>query len=112
MHLTLTPQHLPDTTGYNVVADIRGSEHPEQTVIVSGHLDSWVLGRGAIDDGAGVAIAMQIAQLFKQLHLLPKRTIRVIAGMNAENAMTGVSAYASDNRDEMATLLAAIASVL
>ncbi len=48
MHLTLTPQHLPDTTGYNVVADIKGSEHPEQIVVVSGHLDSWDLGRGAI----------------------------------------------------------------
>src|SRR5713101_1207419 len=52
MHLTLTPQHLPDTTGYNVVADIKGSEHPEQIIVVSGHLDSWDLGRGAIDAGA------------------------------------------------------------
>ena len=46
MHLTLTPQSLPDTTGYNVVADLKGSEHPEQIVIVSGHLDSWDLGPG------------------------------------------------------------------
>src|SRR5208282_3472915 len=54
MHLTLTPQKLPDETGYNVIADLKGSEHPEQVVIVSGHLDSWDLGTGAIDDGAGV----------------------------------------------------------
>ena len=58
MHLTLTPQLLPDTTGYNVIADWKGSEHPEEIVIVSGHLDSWDLGTGAIDDGAGVATAM------------------------------------------------------
>ena len=50
MHLTLTPQKLPDATGYNVIADIKGSEHPEQIVVVSGHLDSWDLGTGAIDD--------------------------------------------------------------
>ena len=61
MHLTLTPQKLPDTTGYNVIADLEGSENPEQVVIVSGHLDSWDLGTGAIDDGAGVAVAMEAA---------------------------------------------------
>jgi carboxypeptidase Q len=59
MHLTLTPQKLPDETSYNVIADLKGSEHPEQIVVVSGHLDSWDLGTGAIDDAAGVAIAME-----------------------------------------------------
>src|SRR6202030_3612765 len=54
MHLTLTPQKLPDVTSYNVIADLKGSEHPEQVVVVSGHLDSWDLGTGAIADGAGV----------------------------------------------------------
>jgi carboxypeptidase Q len=58
MHLVLTPQALPDAVSYNVVADLKGSEHPEQIVIVSGHLDSWDLGTGAIDDAAGVAVAM------------------------------------------------------
>src|SRR5258706_1616095 len=61
MHLILTPQTLPDAVSYNVIGDLKGSEHPEQIVIVSGHLDSWDLGRGAIDDGAGVAVAMQAA---------------------------------------------------
>ena len=58
LHLTLTPQTLPDVTSYNVIADWKGTEHPEQVVVVSGHLDSWDLGTGAIDDGAGVVVSM------------------------------------------------------
>src|SRR5947208_8491742 len=56
MKLTLTPETLPNIESANVIGDIKGSEHPEQVVIVSGHLDSWDLGTGAIDDGAGVAV--------------------------------------------------------
>ncbi|MGA9978833.1 MAG: M28 family peptidase, partial [Candidatus Sulfotelmatobacter sp.] len=77
MHLTLTPQQLPDARSHNVIADLKGSEHPEQIVVVSGHLDSWDLGTGAIDDGAGVVMAMETAELLQRLHLHPKRTIRV-----------------------------------
>jgi carboxypeptidase Q len=68
MHFLLTPQALPDVVSYNVIADLKGSEHPEQIVIVSGHLDSWDLGTGAIDDAAGVAVAMQAAQLSKRYY--------------------------------------------
>src|SRR5207245_1218980 len=102
MRLLLTPQTLPDAVSYNVVADLKGSEHPEQIVIVAGHLDSWDLGRGAIDDGAGVAIAMQTAQLLKQLHLRPKRTIRIIAWMNEENGARGARTYADDHNADFA----------
>jgi len=108
MRLVLTPQTLPDAASYNVVADLTGSEHPEQIVIVSGHLDSWDLGRGAIDDGAGVVMAMQTAQLLKQLHLRPRRTIRVIAWMNEENGLMGGRTYANDHRNEIANHFAAI----
>jgi len=102
MHLTLTPQTLPDVESANVIADIVGSEHPEQIVIVSGHLDSWDLGTGAIDDGAGVAVAMETAHLVRQLHLKPKRTIRVIAWMNEENGSRGSKQYAKDHESEFA----------
>ena len=85
MHLVLTTQTLPDVESYNVIGDVKGSDHPEQVVIVSGHLDSWDLGTGAIDDGAGVAVSMEAANLVRKLHLRPKRTIRVIAWMNEEN---------------------------
>ncbi|MEO8433519.1 MAG: M20/M25/M40 family metallo-hydrolase [Pyrinomonadaceae bacterium] len=112
MHLLLTPQTLPDAVGYNVIADLKGSEHPEQVVIVSGHLDSWDLGTGAIDDGAGVAIAMQTAQLLKQLRLRPKRTIRVIAWASEENSLNGGRTYAANHKDDMANQYAAIESDL
>src|SRR6476661_9139552 len=102
MKLVLTPQTLPDAESANVIADIKGSEHPEQVVIVSGHLDSWDLGTGAIDDGAGVAVSMEAANLIQKLRLKPKRTIRVIAWMNEENGSRGSKQYAKDHASEFA----------
>ena len=108
MHLVLTPQQLPDAVSYNVIGDLKGSEHPEQVVIVSGHLDSWDLGTGAIDDGAGVAVAMAAAHLVRQLGLHPRRTIRVVAWMNEENGLRGGATYAQDHSGEIANHFAAI----
>jgi hypothetical protein len=110
LHLTLTPETLPDVLSYNVVADLKGSEHPEQIVIVSGHLDSWDLGTGAIDDGAGVVMAMQTVQLLRDLKLHPKRTIRVIAWMSEEFGGIGGKAYAKDHEAEITNHFAAIES--
>lgn len=112
MHMVLTPQQLADVDSYNVVADLKGSEQPDQVVIASGHLDSWDLGTGAIDDGAGVAVAMQVAQLIKQLGLHPRRTIRVIAWMNEEFGVSGGFAYAAAHKDEAGKHFAAIESDL
>src|SRR5215471_7703303 len=108
MKLVLTPQTLPDVESANVIADIKGSEHPEQMVIVSGHLDSWDLGTGAIDDGAGVAVSMEAANLIQKLHLKPKRTIRVIAWMNEENGEAGSKQYAKDHEKEISNHFAAM----
>lgn len=108
MHLTLTPQQLPDAVSYNVVGDLKGEEHPEQIVVVSGHLDSWDLGTGAIDDGAGVAVSMEVANLIKKLQLHPKRTIRVIAWMNEENGLMGGKTYAKEHEKEIANHFAVI----
>jgi Zn-dependent M28 family amino/carboxypeptidase len=110
MHLTLTPQKLPDNLGYNVIADLKGSEHPEQVVVVSGHLDSWDLGTGAIDDGAGVVVAMETAELLQKLHLHPKRTVRMIAWMDEETGGAGSQAYSKDHAPEFASHVAAIES--
>jgi len=108
MKLVLTPQQLPDVESYNVIADIKGSAHPEQVIIVSGHLDSWDLGTGAIDDGAGVAVSMEVANLIQTLHLKPKRTIRVIAWMNEENGEAGSKQYAKDREKEFSNHFAAM----
>jgi Zn-dependent M28 family amino/carboxypeptidase len=110
MHLTLTPQKLPDATSYNVIADLKGSEHPEQVVVVSGHLDSWDLGTGAIDDGAGVVVAMEAAEILQRLHLRPKRTLRVIAWMDEENGGAGSHTYTKDYSAEFPHHVAAIES--
>jgi carboxypeptidase Q len=108
MKLVLTPQTLPDIESANVIADIKGSEHPEQIIIVSGHLDSWDLGTGAIDDGAGVAVSMEAANLIQKLHLKPKRTVRVIAWMNEENGLAGSKQYAKDHEKEWMNHFAAM----
>jgi carboxypeptidase Q len=102
MKLVLTPQTLPNVESANVIGDIKGSEHPEQVVIVSGHLDSWDLATGAIDDAAGVAVSMEATNVIQKLHLKPKRTIRVIAWMNEENGLGGSKQYAKDHEKDWA----------
>ena len=112
MRLALTSQNGPEVTSYNVVGDLKGAANPEQIVIVSGHLDSWDLGTGAIDDAAGVAVAMGAAHLVQQLHLHPRRTIRVVAWMDEEDGGTGHEAYAKAHRAEFPDHVAAIESDL
>lgn len=108
IRLTLTPQTLPDVESYNVIADLKGSELPHEIVIVSGHLDSWDLGTGAIDDAAGVAVSMQVPYLINQLKLKPKRTIRFIAWMNEENGGRGSAAYIEAEKNNVDKHFAAI----
>ncbi|MBA5637605.1 M20/M25/M40 family metallo-hydrolase [Duganella sp. LX20W] len=110
MHLTLTPQTLPDADSYNVIADLPGSDKADEVVIVSGHLDSWDLATGANDDGAGVAGAMGVLATLKQLKLQPRRTIRMVAWMNEENGTRGGKAYFAANKDHMDQQVAGIES--
>ncbi len=112
MHVILTSQTAEEVSTFNVIGDLKGSEHPEQVVIVSGHLDSWDLGTGAIDDAAGVAVAMETAQLMQQLHLRPKRTLRVIAWIDEENLGRGHLAYAKAHAAEIGNHVAAMESDL
>jgi len=112
MHLTLTPQPLPDAPSFNVIADWKGTEHPEQVVIVSGHLDSWDLGTGAIDDGAGVAVSMQAIHLLSVTGIHPRRTIRFVAWMSEEEGSQGAAAYMADHKDLIANHVGAIESDL
>ena len=108
MKLVMTPRDESPGTGYNVIADLKGSEHPEQVVIVSGHLDSWDLGTGAIDDAAGVAVSMETVKAIQQLGLKPKRTIRFIAWMDEELGGTGGRQYLADHKADLANHFAAI----
>lgn len=85
---------LPDEISYNVVGEITGSEHPNQIIVVGGHLDSWDLGDGAHDDGAGVVQSMEVLRIFKALGIKPKCTIRAVAFMNEENGGRGGEMYA------------------
>jgi hypothetical protein len=112
LHLTLTPQALPEAESYNVIADWKGTEHPEQVVVASGHLDSWDLGTGAIDDGAGVVVSMQVIHLLHDLGIHPKRTVRVIAWMSEEEGSEGAAAYLADHKGEFANHIGAIESDL
>ncbi|MYM25887.1 M20/M25/M40 family metallo-hydrolase [Duganella sp. FT135W] len=110
MHLTLTPQILPDADSFNVIADLPGTDKADEVVIVSGHLDSWDLATGAHDDGTGVAGAMAVIDTLKKLNLKPRRTIRVIAWMNEENGTRGGKAYFEANKDKLDKHFAAIES--
>lgn len=112
MRLVLTPKTLPRAESYNVIADWKGSEHPEQIVIVSGHLDSWDLGTGAIDDGAGVTVSMQAIHLLKQLGIHPKRTVRFIAWMDEEQGSEGAQTYVKEHAAEIANHVGALESDL
>lgn len=78
---------------YNVIGEIRGTDHPEQIILAGGHLDSWDVGEGAHDDGAGCVQSIEMIRTFKSLGLRPKRTIRAVLFMNEENGLKGGLAY-------------------
>lgn len=83
-------------TSHNVIGEITGSQRPDEVVVIGGHLDSWDLGTGAVDDGAGVAITMAAGHLIGRLPTAPKRTIRVIAFANEEQGLYGGKVYAAN----------------
>ncbi len=84
---------LPDVLSYNVIGEIRGSEFPDEVIVVGGHLDAWDLAEGAHDDGAGIAHSLEVIRLFKELGYKPRRTIRVVCFMNEENGLRGAIKY-------------------
>ena len=107
---TMTCKTLPDAESANVVGEVVGSEHPDEYVVIGGHLDSWDVGTGAQDDGAGVAIAMEAIRLIRSLGLTPKRTIRAVLFTNEENGLRGGKGYAEAHANELAKHVAAIES--
>jgi carboxypeptidase Q len=85
---------LPDAPSFNVIGEIKGSENPDEFIVVSGHLDSWDLAQGAHDDGSGCVQAMEVIRLFKAMGYKPKHTIRAVMYMNEENGLRGGLEYA------------------
>lgn len=92
--LKLSCQILPDTVSYNVIGEIKGSEKPDEVILVGGHLDSWDIGEGAHDDGAGVVQSIETIATFQILKIKPKHTIRCVLYMNEENGNRGGKGYA------------------
>lgn len=86
-------KNLPDVQSYNVIGEIKGTTFPDEIMVVGGHLDSWDLGDGSHDDGAGVVQSMEVLRLFKKINYRPKRTLRVVLYMNEENGQRGAAKY-------------------
>jgi hypothetical protein len=86
-------KQLEDVLSYNVIGEIKGSEHPENIMVVGGHLDSWDLADGSHDDGAGVVQSMEVVNIFKNVGYKPKNTLRVVLFMNEENGLRGGLKY-------------------
>lgn len=94
--LAIHARSLPDALSHNVIGEIRGSEFPDQIILVGGHLDSWDIAPGAHDDGAGVVHAMEVMHLFRALGLKPRHTLRCVLFANEENGRAGGNAYAAE----------------
>ena len=99
-----------DVISGNVVLDLIGSERPDEIVLIGGHLDSWDLGTGAVDDGAGIAITTAAAALIAQLPKRPKRTIRVVMFGAEEVGLLGAKAYAKQHEDDLSNYVVATES--
>ena len=93
-------KNLPDVKSYNVIGEIKGSDFPNEIIVVGGHLDSWDLGDGAHDDGAGIVQSMEVLNIFNKISYKPKRTIRVVLYMNEENGLRGGITYAKNAKNK------------
>lgn len=110
LNLILNCKTLPDTLSYNLIADLKGSEKPDEIVIVAGHFDSWDAGCGAHDDGGGCMQALEVLNLFQKHNIKPKRTLRCIFYINEENGVKGGIEYGNYADTTMEKHIAAIES--
>jgi carboxypeptidase Q len=110
VRLKMSGRMLPEAESRNVVAEIRGRERPDEIIVVSGHLDSWDVGQGAMDDGGGAIAAWEAVRLMRTLHLRPRRTIRVVLWVNEENGLAGAKAYEREHKSEMGRHILALES--
>ena len=110
VRLKMEAKFLPDAESANVIAELKGSEKPDEIVVIGGHFDSWDVGQGAHDDGGSCMAAWEAIRLLKELGLRPRRTIRVVLFTNEENGLRGGNAYRDAHRAELAKHIMAIES--
>jgi len=110
LRLKMEAKFLPDAESANVIAELRGSERPDEIVLIGGHFDSWDVGQGAHDDGGGCIVAWETIRLLKELGLKPRRTIRVVLFTNEENGTRGGNGYRDAHRAEIPKHVLAIES--
>ncbi|MDH3367962.1 MAG: M28 family metallopeptidase [Gemmatimonadota bacterium] len=110
VRLIMGAETLPDAPSRNVVAELTGTEHPEEIVVLGGHIDSWDVGQGAMDDGGGSVAAWEAVRLLHRLGLRPRRTVRVVLWTNEENGLRGGEAYREAHSDEVDRHVLAIES--
>lgn len=110
VRLMMEAETLPDAPSRNVVAELLGTELPEEIVVVGGHIDSWDVGQGAMDDAGGSVAAWEVVRLLKELNLRPRRTIRVVLWTNEENGLRGGIGYRDQHADELDDHVLAIES--
>jgi carboxypeptidase Q len=108
--LKMGARQLPDAQSRNVVAELRGSEKPDEIVVMGGHIDSWDVGQGAMDDAGGSVATWEALRVIKKLGLRPRRTIRVVLWTNEENGLRGATAYRDAHRSEIDKHVLAIES--
>ncbi|MDX5417648.1 MAG: M20/M25/M40 family metallo-hydrolase [Hymenobacteraceae bacterium] len=109
-YMRMTCETRPDVLSYNVIGEIKGSEKPDEIIVVGGHLDSWDVGEGAHDDGTGCIQSIEVLRLFKEQGIRPKRTIRVVMFMNEENGLRGGRKYAEEAKAKGEKHVAALES--
>jgi len=110
VRLTMGAQTLPDAPSRNVVGELTGRERPGEVVVMGGHIDSWDVGTGAMDDGGGVVAAWEAIRLLNRLGLRPRRTIRVVGWTNEENGLRGGNGYRDAHLAELDNHVLAIES--
>jgi carboxypeptidase Q len=110
VRLEMEAQMFPDSPSRNVMAELVGREKPNEVIVFGGHIDSWDVGTGAMDDAGGVVVAWEAVRLLRALGLRPRRTIRVVGWTNEENGGRGGAAYRDAHRSELGGHIAAIES--
>jgi carboxypeptidase Q len=110
VRLKMSAHMLPDVQSRNVMAELRGTERPDEVVVIGGHIDSWDVGQGAMDDGGGSVAAWEAVRLLQRLGLRPRRTVRVVLWTNEENGLRGGTAYRDQHRTAVPNHVLAIES--